>query len=101
MKKSILFTLAVLTITTSAFAETITHTGVVKFYNSWRGFGYIVPDNKRADDIFFHYTDVASEKDLETIDVENEMSVCVSYEKIEASGRFKRKAVNVKVIDCK
>ena len=36
-----------------------TQTGSVKFFNAARGFGFLVPDNKACEDVFFHVSSLA------------------------------------------
>jgi CspA family cold shock protein len=39
-------------------------TGKIKFFDETRGFGFIIPDDGGADDIFFHVTSLREGDDI-------------------------------------
>lgn len=48
--------------------------GAVKFYSYRRGFGFLVCDDPRvAEDIFFHFTSIAKQDDMELYLLPNEI----------------------------
>ncbi|MBD3351398.1 MAG: cold-shock protein [Candidatus Lokiarchaeota archaeon] len=40
-------------------------TGTVKWFNSRKGYGFIVPDDPEAEDVFVHYTGIKADNDDE------------------------------------
>ena len=51
-------------------------TGVVKWFNSRKGFGFITPDGENAKDVFFHANDLV-DIEFESLN-EGELAMCRS-----------------------
>ena len=94
MKQIILFTLAVMLSTPTAFAETVRQTGKVKSFDPSVGVGRIVGD-EGSEEIYFGDRDV-SWKFRDSI----RKGDCVSYYLTQSNNTGLRTAVAVDVIDC-
>ncbi|MFW9785568.1 MAG: cold-shock protein [Candidatus Heimdallarchaeota archaeon] len=67
--------------------------GTVKWFNSKKGFGFIIPDDGSAD-VFVHYTAISGENDEFKIIYEGDI---VEYEITE--GKKGPQASNVKIVE--
>jgi len=65
-------------------------TGVVKFFDRKKGFGFITP-NGGGDDVFVHYSDIIGDEDFKSLfDGQN-----VEYEEVDGNKGTKAKDVTV------